>query len=91
VIGRVFAEHAFGGFTLEQSDVPTFLALGRYDYGIPYYFWDEARKRFTNLTYHLYARSGHNPPYEQPDEFTADFVAWAELLSATLSGTFLSG
>ena len=46
----------------------------------PYYRWDEPRKRFANLTYHFYERSGHNPPYEQPDEFTADLVAWADTL-----------
>ncbi len=77
VMGGVFAERGLGGFTLEQSDLPTFLALGRYDYRFPYYLWDEPRKQFTNLEYRLYERSGHNPPYEQPDEFTADLAAWA--------------
>jgi pimeloyl-ACP methyl ester carboxylesterase len=57
--------------------VPVFLALGRYDYGIPYPAWDEHKPQLHNLHYKLYDESGHTPPYEQPEEFSADVLAWA--------------
>ncbi len=61
----VFEPEILGGFRVDTLDVPVFLALDRYDYGIPYYVWDEPRKSLSDLRYKLYERSGHRPPYEQ--------------------------
>ena len=77
VMEQVWADQAFGGFRLEPSGTPTFLALGRYDYFAPYYLWDRYHPLFSNLSSRLYERSAHQPPNEQPDEFTADIVDWA--------------
>lgn len=77
---HVFTPQAFGGFEVGPLAVPVFLALGRYDYGNPYFYWDRPREQLSNLRYKLYDRSGHNPPYEQPEEFTADLVDWASTL-----------
>jgi proline iminopeptidase len=74
---QVWADKAFGGFRLEPSATPTFLALGRYDYFNPYYSWDPYLPLFSNLRSRLYERSAHHPPNEQPAEFTADLVAWS--------------
>jgi proline iminopeptidase len=78
VVYQVFGVKVLGGFGLDRLDVPAFLGLGRYDYGMPYYVWDEPRKRLTSLRYHQYERSGHHPPYEQPEEFIADILDWAK-------------
>ena len=43
---------------------------------MPFFLWDEPKNRFANLRYVLYQKSGHNPPYEQPADFTADLVEW---------------
>lgn len=77
VMDQLFEPEGLGGFRVEPLDVPVFLALGRYDYGIPFYVWDEPKKNLSNLRYKLYDKSGHHPPYEQPDEFTADLLDWA--------------
>ena len=77
---QVFAPEAFGGFDVAGLDVPVFLALGRYDYGTPYIYWERPKDRLSALTYKLYDRSAHQPPYEQPEEFTADVVEWARTL-----------
>ena len=77
VMRQALSDDAFGGLQLEPSDTPTFLALGRFDYANPYYQWDAFRPLFSNLRYRLYERSAHQPPNEQPDEFTADLVEWA--------------
>jgi proline iminopeptidase len=78
VVYQLFGDKALGGFRLDRLDVSTFLGLGRYDYGIPYYVWDEPKNRLTNVRYHQYDKSGHHPPYEQPDEFIADILDWAK-------------
>jgi pimeloyl-ACP methyl ester carboxylesterase len=77
VLHRLFKPDTLGGFQIDALDVPVFLALGRYDYAFPFYLWDEPKKRFSNLRYKLYDKSAHQPPYEQPDEFTADVLDWA--------------
>jgi len=79
-VGQVFSPAVLGGYQIEPLDVPVFLALGRYDYRWPYYVWDGPKENFSNLTYRLYEKSGHHPPYEEPDEFAADLVAWARTL-----------
>lgn len=78
VLDRLFKPDTLGGFQIDALDVPVFLALGRYDYAIPFYLWDEPKKRFSNLRYKLYDKSAHQPPYEQPDEFAADLLHWAK-------------
>ena len=80
VMDQVFEPEAFGGYQVQALDVPVFLVLGRYDYRIPYYVWDEPKKSFLKLRYKLYEKSGHHPPYEQPEEFTADVVEWSRSL-----------
>jgi proline iminopeptidase len=77
VMDRVFQPEVFGEYHPEALDVPVFLALGRYDYALPFYLWDEPKKKFSNLRYKLYDKSAHQPPYEQPEEFTADLLDWA--------------
>jgi proline iminopeptidase len=79
-VSQVFSPAVLGGYRVQPLDVPVFLALGRYDYRWPYYVWDGPKRNFSNLTYRLYEKSAHHPPYEQPDEFVADIVEWAGTL-----------
>jgi len=80
VMDQLFEPEGLGGYQVAGLASPVFLALGRYDYGVPYHVWDEPRKGLGSLRYRLYERSGHHPPYEQPSEFVADLVAWATAL-----------
>ena len=61
---------------LESNDVPKFLALGRYDYNIPYREWDSARKTTPNLTSHIFERSGHFPMIEESTLFDDRLIEW---------------
>lgn len=81
VMQQIVGPDVLGAYDL-PLEVPVFVALGRYDYGLPYEFWDEARAKHPQLHYRLYERSAHNPPHEQPEEFTDDLVAWASQLAA---------
>jgi proline iminopeptidase len=69
-----------GGVEFTAADLPTFLGLGRYDYVIPYTWWQPYLPRYGQLTYKLYEQSGHLPFVEQPEEFAADIAAWAAAL-----------
>ena len=77
VMDQLFEPEGLGGYEVAGLAAPVFLALGRYDYGVPYFVWDEPMKGLASLSYRLYERSGHHPPYEQPSEFVADLLAWA--------------
>jgi proline iminopeptidase len=66
---------------LMSNTVPIFLALGRYDYDIPYQEWDGARKATPHLTYHLFERSGHYPMIEESALFDDRLTEWLEQTS----------
>lgn len=81
VFAQLSSPDAYPVGDLEPIDVPVFLALGRYDYGLPYFLWDDAaRQQWPNLRLRLYEKSAHTPQYEQPEEFTADVADWAASL-----------
>lgn len=62
---------------LEALDRPVFLALGRYDFIIPPpASWDALRPKFRDLTVRVFERSGHTPPFEQPELFDRELMAW---------------
>jgi proline iminopeptidase len=77
VVAQLFADENLPAYDVDNQLTPTLLTLGRYDYYVPYVYWDEPKTRLSPLTYRLYDKSGHHPPYEEPDRFTADVVAWA--------------
>lgn len=55
---------------------PVFLALGRYDYALPYRLWDERKQALPHLSYHLFERSGHWPMLEESALFNQKLIAW---------------
>jgi len=64
---------------LEKLERPVFLALGRYDYiSPPPASWDPIRSRFSDLTVRVFERSGHAPPFEQPELFDRELLEWLE-------------
>ena len=77
VAERMWADPTGDDFAVDA--VPTLLALGRYDYPNPYVWWQ--RPLPASLTRRLYERSGHHPPFEQPEDFTQDVRRWARELS----------
>ncbi len=62
---------------LDTFNRPVFLALGRYDFAVgPPSLWDPIRPKFRDLTVRVFERSGHTPPYEEPDLFDAELLRW---------------
>jgi len=63
---------------LANNAVPKLLALGRYDYNIPYREWDSARKTTANLTSHVFERSAHFPMIEESGLFAESVIRWLD-------------
>ena len=56
--------------------VPLFIAQGRYDYIVPHVLWDGIVDTLPGATFRLFERSGHQPFFEEPDEFVAALTDW---------------
>ncbi len=56
--------------------VPMLLTHGRYDYTVPYTLWDGLEALLPTATRHVFSRSGHQPFFEEPDEFSAVVGGW---------------
>ncbi len=76
VWGKVFREIDITQ-GLSTLDHPVLLALGRYDFIVaPPASWDPIRPKFRNLTVRVFERSGHTPPFEEPELFDAELIKW---------------
>ncbi|HEV8366667.1 MAG TPA: alpha/beta hydrolase [Pyrinomonadaceae bacterium] len=78
-----FMPHVFGLFRdydvskrRPRATMPIFLALGRYDYLVPYNTWDGRKDSFPNLSYNLFEKSGHCPMFEEPALFDKQLIEW---------------
>ena len=60
-----------------QITAPALIALGRYDYDVPYTQWDERKDALPHHTYVLFERSGHTPPLEESARFDQTLIEWA--------------
>lgn len=56
-----------------------FVAMGRYDYAVPYFHWLELSKKMPNLTLHIFEKSAHYPMLEEQDLFDRKIVEWLGL------------
>lgn len=78
------SDHVFGilfqEYDLAQGPrpiaTPVFLALGRYDYAVPYTTWNDERRKLAGLSYNLFEKSGHTPQLEEAAEFDRRLMQW---------------
>lgn len=55
---------------------PVLIIAGRYDYGCPYFLYDEIKDIIPNYTFILFEDAGHNPMVEIPEEFDKKLIDW---------------
>ena len=55
--------------------VPTFVALGKYDYAIPVQLWKDVRN-IPSLSIQVFEKSGHTPQLEECEKFNAQLMKW---------------
>jgi pimeloyl-ACP methyl ester carboxylesterase len=65
--------------TFAKVTAPVLLALGEFDFAVPLAPWIEAIPGDT-WTVETFARSGHTPFVEQPDEFVAAVQRWLKTI-----------
>ena len=81
LLNRLYNELAPGwdaSATLSHVQAPTLVALGRFDYRVPYPSWLAIADRVPAVTVEMFNRSGHWAPIEEPDQFAtsvAQFLA----------------
>lgn len=56
--------------------MPVFLAHGRHDYVVPYVLWEGIADRLPGATFRIFERSGHQPFFEEPEEFSSAVMDW---------------
>ncbi len=69
----------FADYDIAEGDpiaTPVFLSLGRHDYVVPYYLWDDQRDKITDLSYNLFEKSGHWAMLEEQALFDSLLIDW---------------
>jgi proline iminopeptidase len=68
-------------YRLVQDDpiqAPIFLALGKFDFKVPYIVWNFQKEKIPTLSYNLFEKSGHYSFYEEEELFRTKVLAWME-------------
>ena len=81
-----FVNHFWGGIlkdfdhTSEYGRIrtPVLVLAGRYDFGAPYFLWEEVGKIILDYTFYLFEAAGHNPMLELPKEFDQILIGWMQ-------------
>jgi proline iminopeptidase len=55
---------------------PVLVITGRFDFGAPYFLWEEVGKLIPDYTFHVFENAGHNPMLEIPEEFDDVLIGW---------------
>lgn len=60
----------------DKIKTPVFLALGRNDFLVPYYVWNEFKDKLPYISYNLFEKSGHYPMLEEQELFDKKLIEW---------------
>lgn len=75
LFGRLFANYTMFKEG-EHPNIPTFLAIGKSDYVVPYTLWEGKYDTLSNLTIAYFDKSGHTPQLEESDLFDKRLLEW---------------
>lgn len=56
--------------------IPVFMSQSIHDHVVPYTLWDEYTNVFTDLTLHVFEKSGHTPQLEEQKLFNKLLINW---------------
>lgn len=57
--------------------ISVFVAMGIYDYVIPYTLWETEYKSIPDFSLFLFEKSGHTPQLEEPEVFDTTLLKWS--------------
>jgi len=67
------------GYTIRENapvKIPVFMSQSIHDYIVPYKLWDDYSDVFTDLTLHVFEKSGHTPQLEEQELFDKKLIEW---------------
>jgi proline iminopeptidase len=79
LLGHLAGEMTRQWDVMQQANLlraPTFLALGRCDYVSPWVLWNGVAERLPSVARQIFERSGHQPFFEEPEEFADRLLKW---------------
>ena len=62
-----------------KISVPVFVALGKYDYVIPYTLWKTSYNSIPDFTLKYFEKSGHTPQLEEYELFNKELTYWLRI------------
>jgi proline iminopeptidase len=72
----------FSGYDMFEPPVripvPMLVAMGRYDYVIPYTLWQAQYESVPDFNFILFDKSGHTPQLEESEHFDRELLKWLE-------------
>jgi len=72
----------FKNYNMFESPVtiplPVFVAMGKYDYVIPYTLWESNYETIPDFKLELFEKSGHTPQLEESELFTNTLLKWIQ-------------
>jgi proline iminopeptidase len=86
IVNMDFVNH-FWGVLMREFDhtgdygairTPVLVISGKYDFGAPYFLWEDLEGVMPEFRFHLFEDAGHNPMLEVPREFDRVVVGWIE-------------
>jgi proline iminopeptidase len=78
-VGNLLLFDLLSQYVVDAGDgltVPVFLALGEFDFVVPYFSWDERGSTLPNLSIHVFQESGHWPMLEEQALFDEKLIEW---------------
>ena len=61
-----------------EIKTPIFVIAGKYDFGAPYYLWEDYHNIIPDFTLKVYENAGHNPFMEIPEDFAKYVLSWVK-------------
>lgn len=77
LFGSVFADYNMFADHM-KIPAPVLVAMGKYDYVIPYTLWESQYPSIADFKLILFKKSGHTPQLEQPDKFDKVLLKWLD-------------
>lgn len=60
----------------KNISTPILVITGKYDFGAPYYLWNEYETIIPDMKIVVFQNAGHNPMLESPEEFDKVIIDW---------------
>ena len=75
IFQKLYLNYDVGASTTVISQ-PVYVMLGKHDYVVPYTEWKSGYTNMPKMKLTLFEKSGHTPPFEEPELFDQQLISW---------------